>query len=58
MEPLSVVIGICVTYICWDISKTIDMDMRRRRDNNIIICELKKIQTQINRLDINKQTQE
>lgn len=58
MEPLSLVIGLCITQICWSIAEKIDTNIRIRREHSIIMSELKKLKGQISRLDMNKQTTE
>lgn len=54
MEPLSFLIGLCVTQFCWTFADSIDTHIRRRREYHDIMDELQILRNQVGRLESNK----
>lgn len=51
MEPLSFLIGLCVTQFCWIFADSIDTHVRRRREYHDIMNTLNILHNQVSRLD-------
>lgn len=54
MEPLSFLIGLCVTQFCWIFADSLDTYRRRIREYHDIMDELKILRNQVGRLETNK----